>query len=169
MDLSLAEKKAAINGKLLAKGAYEPLWKELHREIIDLDDLANHSRKALMTVLDWSTLIAGFTDKLNHFLKKAPYDAVVSHNLMIEADYDYDNTSYRLIFVVGHQETEEQRIERVYLAEKYFKEERAKKAAKKAADKKVDAELELEALMLRAQKDKKLRAKLLEKVAQLGD
>lgn len=168
MDLSVADMKKAISGKLLTKTKYNPITMNLHIETIDIDDLCQHNngRYGLVHVEDW---IAKFRkwEAIVTELSCANPESDVYHEVFIEADYDYDNTSYILKFVVRREETEEERIARVYQWEQEIKEQRAKKAAKKAADKKVDVELELDALIIRATKDKKLRAKLVEKLGQL--
>ena len=54
MDLSVAEMKKAINGKLLTKSQYEPITMNLHVESIDIDDLCQHNngRHGLVHVED---------------------------------------------------------------------------------------------------------------------
>lgn len=168
MDLSVAEMKKAINGKLLIKSQYEPITMNLHIEKIDIDDLCSHntSRHKMVHVEDWIAMFRKWEGIVTELSCANPCSDVY-HEIYIDAQYDYESTTYQLNFMVKRRETEDERIARVYQWEQEIKGQRAKKAAKKAADKNVDVELELDALILRATKDKKLRAKLVEKMGQL--
>lgn len=168
MDLSVAEMKAAINGKLLTKALYAPLGISVYQEMVDIDDFAGSSSANNPTTVEgWQNYFKKYDEKLIAAKKRVPAGAIMEHRLSIRHEYDYENTRHYLELYVWYNELEEDRIRRVYETEQKVKEERAKKAAKKAADKNIDVDLELDALMIRATKDKKLRAKLLEKMGQL--
>ena len=170
MDFSIAELKKAISGKLLNKQRYEAQWVSLDHREFEVDEWVSGS-KVPMYVDDWLKIFNDLNKRLEelNFTSKAPSDASIIHTCMMKCDGDYDYQSYWIEFNVGYYETERERLERVYEEEVALKLERQRKAEKKAADKKVDVELEIDALMIRANKDKKLKKILAEKLAQLGD
>ncbi len=170
MDFSLAELKKAINYKLLPAARYGCQWKQLYHKRINLDDWLD-GEPGPSTVDDWFIVFGSMKEILQETIEASQYpsDALVTHKCQLKCERDYDYSQYYLEFEIGHYETELQLLTRVYEEEVTLKLERAKKAEKKAADKKVDVELEVDALIIRASKNKKLKKLLAEKLSQLPD